>query len=375
MKKRFTLKFIVCFALCLLTIMIASCSNGTHPIGNGHKHEWSEWIVIREATCISEGRAEQKCLCGAKGIKPLKITAHTGGSWVTDKEATLSESGLKHQVCSFCNAILAHKTIPILSEEFLPKIVDEHQEELRPYYQLANCRNLKGNPVVVLIYIDDDNSKWTEEEVLAFTNEQIYVSLDFLEKSAKEWNVDLDFTVEIYSTQLNGYEIKYEGIVNPDLDKGGSTKDVLDKAAEDIGYKSNWGLYTYYKSKYPDNDIIFLNLLNKPGRSYARRFISTGNMPFSEHCVIFADYLNRSPFTRSYGSRSSTVANMILRLFGADDLYTTPERERIAELKYPNDIMLWQYDDITGNSIGDFTAFAVGWTDDVPDVCLDPRWW
>ncbi len=375
MKKVSLVKAFSSLALHLLALMLASCVGSSADPHEDHRHKWSDWTVVESPTCVSEGRSEQICSCGTKNTKMIRVIPHSEGEWVTDKEATASESGLKHQICSVCGTDLEHKTIPVLSESFLPYIADENQDELRPYYQLANCRNLKGNPVVVLIYIDDDESKWTEQEELTFTNEQVYPALKWLENNAKSRDVELNFSVEIYSTHLSGYEIKYEGTVNPDLDNGGSTKDVLDKAAEDIGYRTNWGLYTYYKAKYPDNDIIFLNILNKSGRSYTRRFISAGRYTFSEHSVIFADRLNESPITRSYGSRASSVANHILRLFGADDLYTTTAREAIAEQKYPNDIMLWTYINISGNTLGDYTTFAIGWTDEVPDVCLDPKWW
>ena len=257
----------------------------------------------------------------------------------------------------------------------LPGITDLHQDQYRPYYELANCRTLKNNPIVVLIFIDDNESHWTKEEVLEFTQEHILVGLDYLEKNAKKWNVNLDFTVESYSTQKNGYKIKYEGRVNPNLHNGGSTKDVLDKAAQDIGYESNWALYSYYKSKYPNDDIIFLNFLNKAGKSYTRHAISTGYLEYSEHCVIFADYLGSSPDERSNGSRASTIVHEVLHLFGAEDYYTSRSREQLANKKYPNDIMLWQYDDIEDNLIGDCTAFSVGWINVPPEVCFDPRWW
>lgn len=257
----------------------------------------------------------------------------------------------------------------------LPGITDSYQDQYRPYYQLANCRTLKNNPVVVLIFIDDNESYWTEDEVLTFTQEHILVGLDYLKENAKKWGVNLDFTVESYSTEQSGYEIKYEGKVNPNLHIGGSTKDVLDKAAQDIGYDSNWMLYSYYKSKYPNDDIIFLNFLNKAGTSYTRNAISTGYLEYSEHCVIFADPWSSFSDERPNGSRAATIAHEILHLFGAQDYYTSHSREQLANKTYPNDIMLWQYTNIEDNLIGDCTAFSVGWTDVVPQVCYNSEWW
>ena len=383
MEKRFTIKAIICLILIILSTVLISCNNDGGIVepeavpesSTQHTHEWGEWTVVNKATCVSEGRSERVCACGEKDIKTLQTGTHTSNDWIVDKEATLRESGKKHQVCSVCNKTFNQKTIPTLTVKLLPGITDVRQDQFRPYYELANCRKLKGNPVVVLIFIDDNESHWTKDEVSTFTEEHILVGLEYLEKNAKQWGVNLDFVIESYSTQLSGYEIKYEGIVDHNLYNGGSTKDVLDKAAADIGCESNWELYSYYKSKYPNDDIIFLNLLNKSGRSYTRNAISTGYLEYSEHCVIFADYLGSSSDTRKDGSRASTVAHEILHLFGAEDYYLSFARENLANQKYPDDIMLWQYDNIQDNSIGDCTAFSVGWTDVVPEVCYNYKWW
>lgn len=340
-----------------------------------HTHVWNDWTTVQEATCVYKGQKERICGCGVKETKEISKTRHTGDKWIIDKEATLKEVGKKHQLCSVCGTVFNEKTIPTLTVNVLPGTTDTYQDPLRPNYALANCRRLEGNPVVVLIFIDDNESCWTEAEVVAFTQEHILVGLNYLESNAQKWGVDLDFVVESYSTPLSGYEIKYEGTVNPDLHNGGSTKDVLDKAAADIGCDSNWELYSYYKAKYPKDDIVFLNFLNKSGKSYARNAISTGYMEYSEHCVIFADYLGESSALRKDGSRAATVAHEILHLFGAEDFYTSYTRESLANKKYPNDIMLWQYDNIQDNKIGDCTAFSVGWTDVVPEVCYDDYWW
>ena len=383
MKKRFIIRSAFCLTLMIVLIILISCNNDRtiNEMGDSqgsstkHTHEWGEWKIVSQPTCASEGQSERVCTCGKRDIKVLQTTAHTSTVWIIDKAATLGESGMKYQICAVCNKIFNEKIIPALTVELLPGITDVRQDRLRPYYELANCRKLEGNPVVVLIFIDDNESCWTKDEVLTFTEEHILVGLDYLEERAKQWGVHLDFMIESYSTQLSDYEIKYEGIVNRNLYNGGSTKDVLDKAAADIGCESNWELYSYYKTKYPNDDIIFLNFLNKPGKSYARNAISTGYLEYSEHCVIFSDYLGSFPDMRQDGSRASTVAHEILHLFGAEDYYLSLGREELASQKYPDDIMLWQYDNIQDNSLGDCTAFSVGWTDVVPDVCYDYKWW
>ncbi len=264
-----------------------------------------------------------------------------------------------------------NSTPPEKDETILPPIIDTYQEEYRPRYLLGNCRNLRGNPLVVLLFIDDDESSWSAEEVTEYTDNYVKEGLAYLEDKAEEWGVDLNFSVKSYSTPHSQYTLKYEGTVIKDLTISGSSKDVLDQAAYDMGYSSNWELYSKFKTEHNGgkDDVIFLTFLNKDGVSYTRCAISTGQISYSEHCVIFADYLNGSS-----GCKASTVAHELLHLFGAEDFYEG-YREALAYFVYPKDIMLWMPKEAYENEIGEFTAYTVGWTDTIPQICYNEHWW
>lgn len=262
---------------------------------------------------------------------------------------------------------------PDKSEEkvVLPAIIDTYQEEYRPNYLLGNCKNLKGNPLVVLLFIDDDESNWSANEVTEYSDTYVKEGLTYLEDKAKEWGVELNFTIKSYSTPLSDYTLRYEGSVIKDLRISGSSKDVLDQAAYDMGYSSNWELYSKFKTEHNNNDdVIFITFLNKAGKSYTRNCISTGRTSYSEHCVIFSDYLEGD----SFGCKASTVAHELLHLFGAEDFYEG-FRQILAYQTYPKDIMLWMPTEAYENEIGDFTAYTVGWTDKIPQICYNEYWW
>ena len=68
-------------------------------------HTGGEWITDKEATCTANGSKYQRCSVCSEKIKTETIAAkgHVAGEWITDKEATCTANGSKHQVCSVCD--------------------------------------------------------------------------------------------------------------------------------------------------------------------------------------------------------------------------------------------------------------------------------
>lgn len=334
---------------------------------------------------LTDSASSQDELSNNDGIDSIDNNSHNSGS-TTDSKIPSSSEELPSQSNSSNNSdtpqsnssssfdnTYAPPSQPDISEEkvVLPAIIDTYQEEYRPYYLLGNCRNLKGNPLVVLLFIDDDESNWSAKEVTEYTDKYVKEGLTYLEDKAAEWGVGLNFTIKSYSTPLSDYTLRYEGSVIKDLRVNGSSKDVLDQAAYDMGYSSNWELYSKFKTEHNGNDdVIFLTFINKAGKSYTRHDISTGRSSYSEHCVIFSDYLEGD----SFGCRASTVAHELLHLFGAEDFYNG-FRQVLAYQEYPKDIMLWMPTEAYENEIGDFTAYTIGWTDTIPQICYNEYWW
>lgn len=248
--------------------------------------------------------------------------------------------------------------------------------EYRPAYDLGTCRNLKGNPLVVLLFLDDDESHWTAREIKQITDDDITKGLQFIENEAERRGTELDFSVISYSTPFSGYTLRYEGSVIRDLTVSGSSKDVLEQAAHDLGFSSNWAMYSKFKTDHnkqgnTDNDVIFLTFLNKRGRSYTRNTIkSTDEHYYTEHCVIFSKRLTLFEYNRV----DHTVAHELMHLFGAEDFYHD-YRISLAEKYYPKDIMLTYSQDFHKSEISDLTAYSVGWIDIAPELCYNKEWW
>lgn len=246
----------------------------------------------------------------------------------------------------------------------------------RPAYNIGNCNGrLAGNQMVVLFFMDDDMSSWNDNAIQYYTKNQVVPGLEYLKSNAKKWGVNLDFTIKSYSSFSSGVDMKYKGSVTQNLRISGSTKDVLDNAARNLGYESSMKLNEALKAQNNVDKIIFLLLLNNDGVSYARNLLTPGYTSIIEHAVLFRDYLNESEGLQVINSRSTSIAHEVLHLFGAEDFYVSTKRETLANKLYPNDIMLLQLPEINRNTIGDVTAYSVGWTDEVPSVCNQSDWW
>ncbi len=90
-----------------------------------NKHNWSDWEIVTEATCTTDGLAKRTCTyCNQVETKVLPATAHSYGDWIVDKEPTCTEEGTRHKVCSSCGDVLA-ESIPMLGHDY-------HRERKEP---------------------------------------------------------------------------------------------------------------------------------------------------------------------------------------------------------------------------------------------------
>ena len=88
MRKRFLLGMMLGLFVLLFSFVCTSCSRGgaaAESETTHHAHEWGDWTVVREATCVSEGRSERVCVCGGKDSQILPTVDHESGEWVIDK--------------------------------------------------------------------------------------------------------------------------------------------------------------------------------------------------------------------------------------------------------------------------------------------------
>lgn len=93
----------------ILVVALTSCSGSVSELFCSH--EYSEWSVVKEATCVESGTENRKCnSCGKTEEKtiPVKLE-HTYGEWEVIIESTCTEEGMKEQSCKYCDNLQTEK--------------------------------------------------------------------------------------------------------------------------------------------------------------------------------------------------------------------------------------------------------------------------
>lgn len=79
---------------------------GTEAQGKAanHTHEFGEWEVTKEATCVTTGVKTRSCECGEKETEELIKTEHNWDDGTITKEATSANNGSRLYTCTICQA-------------------------------------------------------------------------------------------------------------------------------------------------------------------------------------------------------------------------------------------------------------------------------
>lgn len=252
-----------------------------------------------------------------------------------------------------------------------PVIITPTVDETRKNYNTGSCYDMEKDICYYVVFLDDRESKWNENEKSIFTENKLSVSLDYLSNKASEYSVSLCKEYKIYPADDTA--LTFDGIVESDVVENGSQEDILNQISLSTGYSSPEKMDSEIKKELDVKQIAYLFVLNKDGRSYKYSYVTEDSKKI-EFCVFFDDAISFDGNTCR-----STIAHELLHLFGAEDFYDPygemPQRQKLAEELYPNDIMFSLKDDVNDAQIGSFTAYTVGWTDTLPKECDVPEWW
>lgn len=374
MKKHFKTILVLLCVFCL-TVSNIGCSKDTSSNASTFEHEpfKSETLSKTDTTESLDllYTNEPTELTETTEIDDVIETTETNKSeetTETEKETESEEIIETQDIAETQDVTETQVAIEIESETSQQDKTDEINS-LREDYCLGTCKSLSGSVTVIVFYIDDFESQWTDYEIDYFTQYEIEPGLDFLEQQAFQYGIQLSINIEkIYSS------IYYDNDVIISIKNTGLVSiDVLKQAASEIGYSSTKAMIESFRELYQTDEVICLTVFNKNGTAYAINPKRNSGYDIDEHCIIFVRDLT-SNGNDPVGSQSSVVAHETLHLFGAEDFYSNAQRKDLAKIYYPYDIMLGTAYYISNNNIGDATAFYIGWINDPPSILFDSNW-
>lgn len=246
----------------------------------------------------------------------------------------------------------------------------------RPMFDKGTCRNFSGKIYLLTIYVDDEESSWSQEEIDAFHQQVTSPALNYLAYQAQNRNIPLEFSSGYYSTDLErGRVIRYPGILGDSSQSSGNA-DVLDHVAMSMDFSSKIAMYDHVLAQSGADQLAIMVAMNKTGRSYACCDKDNNPNHNLEYTMVYRNHWKSQKFTTS-----TTVAHELLHLFGAEDMYQEEsdgrraQRAAIAKQLFPNDIMFAGYYEIWDNVLSKATTYTIGWSDVPPDACTTDAWW
>ena len=130
------------------------CDYTTYIEINATGHTDGEWITDVDATCTEDGSKHQICSVCNDTIKTevISATGHTDGEWITDVDAICTEDGSKHQICSVCNDTIKTEVIPTTGHHLGEWITEEPTCNADgSKYQICSICNNKCNISVIKV--------------------------------------------------------------------------------------------------------------------------------------------------------------------------------------------------------------------------------
>lgn len=220
----------------------------------------------------------------------------------------------------------------------------------------GSATQLVGSACIYHIFVADNKSDWSQNDLSGVVG-AMSKSLDFLSLQARFYGRDISFVEETSGIISFDSDIPTDMFTNPAW-----TERVILAASTMSGNE----LMKELRKRHQVDHVFIILHINKAALSYNLTFYDRVDPLFeAERSVCFTKY----PDGRS--TAAATYAHEILHVFGARDLYfpydTDDTRRQQAERLFSDDIMFRVDYDIAKLNIGAYTAYCIGWLDELPE--------
>ena len=237
-------------------------------------------------------------------------------------------------------------------------------ESYRPAWNKGACRSLGEDVHVVVIFLDDADSTWYEYTFNWLLRNKLEPGMKLIRKQAENYGYSLNMDYTIYKDVTVNYSV-------PDPYQDSAVyRELPEVVAQAMGFSSSADMLDYHRDYFGMEQIAYFFCTNKHGRSYALPSRSSARDDV-EYCVFFTLYDN------GWATSHATVPHEILHLFGAVDMYAEDDvrvgRQNLARKLCPDDLMLG--DEHNTPVVDRFTAYTIGWLDEIPAEYNVSDWW
>lgn len=278
------------------------------------------------------------------------------------------------------------KIIPLILLILLSSAYPIKKIDFRKGIKNNVCKELKGDVLVYFVFVDTkETAPWTEFDIRS-TLDSIAIATQWIKQQASKNNIDLVISSDYYigneyTTVKKNLEFGtvHNTATTPSLKKGLIS---LNKWADGIAARIGKEVHITTKDGIPDiknprNKERLVAHLRDVNRLESVCLLYLVNNYYRNDISITVNHLNTDDVEFSIISYKypSVIAQNIISLFGAADLYKTVYRKNDRKIKlayefFPNDIMQDVYGrNFNSIEIGELTKFLIGW-----DKQLDPKY-
>ena len=211
---------------------------------------------------------------------------------------------------------------------------------------------LRGKVHLCNLFVHDRQSRWSDEDRRA-VGRRMDEAVRFLLAQARRYRVEVSFTQETLAEVACDQAIPTDMFACPDW---------IESAVRRAGHDSANDLVRGLRRRTGCQEVVLLVHVNKRATSYNLTFSDGIHNDFhAERAVMFTRYRDGRP------TCAGSYAHEILHNFGAGELYfpfdSDARRKTLASGMFPDDVMHRVDYDLRRISVGDYTAYRVGWLD------------
>lgn len=187
-------------------------------IGCGHSHEYGEWVVTKEATCIEDGEKVRTCSCGETETEIIPAAGHSYGEPKVIREVSCEKNGEEEKTCTVCGNV-AIEIIPAIGHDFTAATKFAPKTCMR-------CGKTEGEALAKVIAVGDtvdcESHHFTVESIgftaslrekrgnVTYSHSSRYalvIKLDFT-------NLDKEALERFFSSRISEMTLEYKGKYN-----------------------------------------------------------------------------------------------------------------------------------------------------------------